>query len=90
MIAYCQAFVDYISTVDPYRLKFFDKTGLKVPNVANPHYGHSLVGERCIEISCNTQSPKITLNLLCGLENRLYANVIRGATDTMGFLQFFN
>ena len=30
-IAYCQAFIDYISTVDPYRLKFFDETGLKLP-----------------------------------------------------------
>ena len=86
-VAYCQAFVNYISTVDPFRLKLFDETGLKLPNLANPHYGHSLVGERCVEISRNRQSPNITLNLLCGLENLLYANIIRGATDTIGFLQ---
>ena len=89
-VAYCQAFVVYISTVDPYRLKYFDETGLKLPGVVNPHYGHSLIEERRVKISCNTQSPNITLNLLCGLENILYANTIRGATDTMGFLQFFS
>ncbi len=89
-IAYCQAFIDYVSTVDPYRLKFFDETGLKLPNVANPNYGHSLVGERCVEISRNVQSPNITLNLLCGLQNIMYANTVRGATNTVGFLQFFH
>ena len=88
-VAYCPAFVDYISTVDPYRLKFFDETGLKLPNVANPRYGHSLFGERCVEISRNTQTPNSTLNLLCGLENLLYANTIRRATDTMGFFYSF-
>ena len=89
-VPYCQAFVTCISTVDPYRLKFFDETGLKLPNVGNPHYRHSLIGERCVEISHNTQSPNITLNLLCGNENLLYANTIRGTTDTVGFLEFFN
>ena len=89
-IAYCQAFIDYISTVDPYRIKFFDETGLKLPNVANPCCGHSLVGERCVEISRNAQSPNITLNLLCGLENIMYGNTVRGATDTIRFLQFFH
>ena len=80
-IAYCQACIDYISTVDLYCLKFFDETGLKLPNVANPRYGHSLVGERCVEISCN---------LMCGLENIMYANTVGGATDTIRFLQFFH
>ena len=89
-IAYCQAFIDYISTVHPYRLKFFDETGLKLPNVANPRYRHSLVGERCVEISRNAQSPNITLNLMCGLENIMYANTVGGATDTIRFLQFFH
>lgn len=89
-IGYCQAFINYMSTIDPYRLKFFDETGLKLPNVANPCYGHSLIGDRCVEISRNVQSPNITLNLLCGLENIMYANTVRGATDTMRFLQFFH
>lgn len=89
-IAYCQAYLDYISTIDPFRLKFFDETGLKLPNVANPSYGHSLIGTRCVEIFRNVQSPNITLNVLCGLEDIMYANTVRGATDTLKFLQFFN
>jgi len=89
-IAYCQAYVDYISTIDPYRLKFFDESGFKLPNVANPSYGHSLVGTRCVEIFRNAQSPNITLNLLCGVDNLMYANTVRGATDTLKFLEFFH
>ena len=55
-IEYCQAFLDYISTVDPRELKF--KSGLKLPGVANPNYGHSRIGTPCVEIFRNMQTPK--------------------------------
>ena len=32
-VNYCQQFVNYIYTVDPYKLKFFDKSGIKLPDV---------------------------------------------------------
>lgn len=89
-IAYCQAYVNYISTIDPYKIKFFDETGIKLPDVANPSYGHSPTGTRCVEVFRNVQSPNITLNVLCGLDNIMYANTVRGATDTLKFLQFFH
>ncbi len=88
-IEYCQAFLDYISTVDPYRLKFFDESGIKLPDVANPNYGHSRVGTPCVEIFRNMQTPNITLNLLCGADGIMYANTLRGASDTLKFLEFF-
>ena len=43
-VHYCQQFVNYIYTVDPYKLKFFDESGIKLPDVGKPNYGHSLKG----------------------------------------------
>lgn len=86
----CQEFVDYVSTVHPYNLKFFYESGIKLPDVCNPNYGHSLVGTPCVEIFRNMQTPNITLNLLCGAEGVMYANTLRGASDTLKFLQFFS
>lgn len=88
-IEYCQEFVDYISTVDPYKLKFFDESGFKLPDVGNPNYGHSLVGTPCVEIFRNMQTPNITLNLLSGAEGIMYANTVNGASNTVKFLEFF-
>ena len=73
-IGYCQEFLNYISTVDPFKLKFFDESGVKRPDIANPNYGHSSVGKPCVEIFRNMQTPNITLNLLCGADKIMYAN----------------
>lgn len=89
-IQYCQEFLNYISTIDPHRLKFFDESGVKLPDVANPSYGHSLVGTPCVEIMRNAQSPNITLNLLCGANGLMYANTVKGASNTVNFLRFFD
>ncbi|CAB4023457.1 Ankyrin repeat domain-containing 34B [Paramuricea clavata] len=88
-IAYCQEYLNYVSTVDPFRLKFFDEAGVKLPDVGNPKYGHSLVGKPCVEIQRNSQTPNITLNLLSGADSIMYANTTRGASNTVKFLEFF-
>ena len=75
-IEYCQAFLDYISIVDPRELKFFDESGLKLPDVANPNYGHSRIGTPGVEIFRNMQTPNITLNLLCEADGLMYANTV--------------
>ncbi len=88
-IQYCEDFLNYISTVDPHQLKHFDEARIKLPDIANPNYGHLLVGTPCVEIMRNAQSPNITLNLLCGTNGIMYANTVKGASDTLDFLQFF-
>ena len=88
-IEYCQAFHDYISTVDLRKRKFFDKSGLKLPDIANPNYGHSHIGTPCVEMFQNMQMPNITLNLLCGADGIMYANTVCGASDTLTFLELF-
>ena len=64
-VHYCQQFVNYIYTVDDqYKLKFFDESGIKLPDVGKPNYGHSLKGTPAVEISRNVYSPSITPNLM--------------------------
>ena len=85
---YCQIFVNYIYTVDRNKLKFFDESGIKLPDVGQPNYGHSLTGTAAIEISRNMNFPNITLNLLCGLDGIIFANTIGGTSNSMTFLKF--
>ena len=59
-----QAFVDVLHRTDPNRIKFFNESGFKLPDVCNPRYGHSLKGERAIEVLKYAQTPNVTLNLL--------------------------
>ena len=73
----------------PEKLKYFDEAGINV-GTGNPVYGHALSGQPAIEvISGNMKGANVTLNLLCGLEGVLYANTLDGASDSLGFLNFF-
>ena len=35
-VNYCQEFLDYMSAVDPCKIKCFDEAGFKMPDFANP------------------------------------------------------
>ena len=89
-IRYCQHFLNYISTIDPHKLKFFDEAGIKLPDAASPRYGHSLKGQHCVEVMRRMESPNITLNLLCGADGITYANTVDGASNMFTFLNFFD
>ena len=47
-VDYCQDFLNYVSSVDPYKLKFFDEAGFALPGVGKANYGtghpHNLSG----------------------------------------------
>lgn len=88
-ILYCQAFLDFIYTLPPNKVKFFDEAGVNV-GVGNPVYGSSLRGTRAVQITPgNLNGVSVTLNLLCGLEGILYVNTVNGASDSIQFLNFF-
>ena len=59
-MAYTQMFIDYLHAKDPFKLKFFDECGLKLPFHGKRLYGHAPVGERCIELLRYHRSPNIT------------------------------
>jgi len=79
-VNYCQDFLDYMSTVDPCKIKCFDEAGFKMPDVANPNYGNSAVGEPCIEVKRYMDAPNVTLQVLAGVEGILYANTGKNYT----------
>lgn len=88
---YSQLFIDYVSSKNPYTLKFFDESGVKTPDVGTRYYGHAPVGQRCVEIIRKCQSPNMTLNVLTSLYDGVgYFNVLNGSTNTVEFLNFFN
>ena len=49
-VDYCQDFLSYVSSVDPYKLKFFDEAGFALPGVGKAIYGHSAANHPCVEI----------------------------------------
>lgn len=89
-IAYCQSYINFMTTADPFRVKFFDEAGFKLPDCANPKYGHSMKGQPCTEITRITQTPNVTPNFLSVLNGVMYANTLNGASNTVEFFNFFH
>ena len=75
-LAYCQKFIDTVSSLPPEKLKFFNEAGFH-RGIGRPVYGNSLKGTPAIEVIYgNNKGANITLSLLCGLEGVLYANTV--------------
>ena len=88
-IAYAQGYLDYMSTVDPFRVKFYDECGFAFPDTTSGKYGHSPEGEPCVEIGRNIYHPNVSLMLLIGLEGLLYGNTVHDSVETLEFLNFW-
>ena len=88
-IEYCQMYVNFMNTLDPHRIKFFDETGVNVSDCANPKYGHSVKGTPCVAVMKNARTRNVTVNVLCGTSVVMYANTIDGDSNTVEFLSFF-
>ncbi|XP_028414627.1 uncharacterized protein LOC114537732 [Dendronephthya gigantea] len=86
---YTQLFINYLSSKDPRRIKFFDEAGVKTPCIGTRLYGNAPSGERCVEIVRKTESPNFTLNLLISVNGPEYYNILDGPTDTVRFWDFF-
>ena len=86
---YTQLFIDYLSSTDIEKIRFFDEAGVKVPDVGTRLYGRSPIGERCVEVVRKKENPNTTLNLLVSLNGVEYYNLIDGASNTAQFLNFF-
>ena len=87
---YTQIFINYLSSKDPRKIKFFDESGVKTPNIGTRRYGHAPIGKRCVEVIRKVESPNVTLNLLVSLDGPAYYNLVDGSTNTAKFLTFFS
>ncbi|KAK3104846.1 hypothetical protein FSP39_011539 [Pinctada imbricata] len=87
-MAYTQWYLNYIQQKNVRKLKFFDESGFKITD-ANKRYGHSPIGEKCIEIGKYVATPNLTLNFMVSLDGVSYYNFVEGAADTDNFVEFF-
>jgi len=87
-LRYTDAYLNVLHRIEPRRIKFMDESGFKLNDVSNPNYGHSLVGQRCIDVVRYHRSPNQTLNLLMGLDGVSHAQVIDGASNSVTFADF--
>ena len=70
--------------------KFFDESGIKLPNVGTRLYGHSPIGMRSVDLVRKRESRNMTFNLLVSLNGSEYFNLVDGATNTIEFLNFLS
>ena len=65
------------------------KVDSKFNTVCHRNYGHSLVGEKCVEVGRFVENPNLTLNLLVSLDGVSHFNFIDGTSNTDTFVAFW-
>ena len=86
---YTDYFLDQIGQRDYTKLHFFDECSVIVTS-GNRVYGNSYIGEPAIEIQRYASNANYTLNLLHSVNGVDYFNVLRGPSNGMELLNFFN
>lgn len=80
-------YIDFVSQINPRKVKFFDESGFKT--VAHRFYGHSKYNERAIELGKFIPNANITLNLFVSLDGPAYFNFVDGPSNAQAFLNFW-
>ena len=75
-----QLFINYLSSKDPRKIKFFDEAGVKTPDDGTRLYGNAPSGKRCVEIVRKAEAPNLTLNLLISVNGPEHYNILDGLT----------
>ena len=88
-INYKDYFLDQIAQLDCTTLHFFDESGVKITS-GNRVYGNSYIGEPAIEVQRYASNANYTLNLLHSIQGVDYYNILRGASNGMEMLNFFD
>ncbi|XP_070577463.1 uncharacterized protein [Ptychodera flava] len=85
---YTQAYLDYLATKNPARVKFMDESGVKI-QTGQRVYGHSQRGVKTYEIGRYLTGANNTVNLLVGLDGVKYCSVIDGPSNGNEFIRYF-
>ncbi|XP_070571513.1 uncharacterized protein [Ptychodera flava] len=88
-LLYTQDYLDALNMIDPMRIRFMDESGFNLSNM-NSRYGHSPMGLRAVEIQRYNPGANYTLNLMISPFGVSHANVLRGASNTDTYLNFFH
>ncbi|KAK3101533.1 hypothetical protein FSP39_004273 [Pinctada imbricata] len=81
-------YMSSILTYKPEQIHFFDECSV-VRTSGNRRYGHSLSGERAVEVQRYASNAKYTLNLLCNIFEIGHFEIIEGASNALEMLDFF-
>ncbi|KAK3101230.1 hypothetical protein FSP39_014514 [Pinctada imbricata] len=81
-------FMSSILLYKPEQIHFFDECSV-VRTSGNSRYGHSLLGERAVEVQRYASNATYTLNLLCNIFEIGHFEIIEGASNALEMLNFF-
>ena len=87
-LMYTEAYMNILYQEDPYRLRFMDESGFRLPEASRPLYGHAPKGERAIEVLRYASKPNASLHLIAGLNGVGHLKVTSGGTDSYTFVDF--
>jgi hypothetical protein len=82
-------YIAVISEVDASRLHFFDESSVLVAT-GNRTRGHSAIGQPAFEVQRYASNATYTLNLLHNVNRVSHSNIIRGASNGLELLNFFD
>ncbi|XP_006819402.1 uncharacterized protein LOC102809379, partial [Saccoglossus kowalevskii] len=88
-LIYTEAYLQAFREIDPMRIRFFDESGFTL-HASQRNYGHAQIGLPAVEIQRYNSGANFTLNLLISPFGVSHANIVRGASNTDSYLQFFN
>ena len=83
--------VQYLQTISNFHARnihFMDESSVD-RTIGNRNYGHSLSGERAIEVCRYSSNAKFKINLMCGYFGIDQYNIIEGASNGLELLEFF-
>ena len=83
-----QTYIAEVSTIDVNRLHFFDEASVVVTS-GNRSRGHSPVGKPAFEVQRYASNATFTVNLLHNVNGISYFNILRGPSNGLELLQFF-
>ena len=82
-------YIAAISDIDTNRLHFFDESSVLVTS-GNRNRGHSAIGQPAIEIQRYASNATYTVNLLHSVNGVSHYNIIRGPSNGLELLNFFD
>ena len=79
--------MDHVSSYSPYLLRFVDECSFHI-NSGNRQYGSAEIGSRALHVSKHNTGPNYTLFLMLGLNNKIFAYVSQGVSDSNTYIEF--
>ena len=83
-----QTYIAEVSAVDVNRLHFFDESSFVITS-GNQSRGHSTVGKPAFEVQRYASNANFTVNLLHNVNGISHFNILRGPSNGLELLQFF-